>query len=161
MFGGSGQNEERRRARGGHAVVEVALMAPWIFLLFMGIFDFGFYAYSVIAVENAARVAVAFTSSGGADNSSGACGYVVRELQSLVNMPAITACVCGPGATCTEGPVKIQATQTVGAACPEGVNLAECTTVTVTYTTPQLFPIPGLAGQFTITRRAEARVRKG
>ena len=29
-------------------MVEVALLSPWIFFLFVGIFDFGFYAFAVI-----------------------------------------------------------------------------------------------------------------
>src|SRR5947207_14797502 len=46
----------------GHAVIEVSLMAPWIFFLFMGTLDFGFYSYAIIATQNAARVAVMQTS---------------------------------------------------------------------------------------------------
>src|SRR2546428_1434750 len=46
----------------GHAVIEVSLMAPWIFFLFMGTLDFGFYSYAIIATQNAARVAVIQTS---------------------------------------------------------------------------------------------------
>ena len=51
-----------RHRNGGNAVIEVALMAPWIFFLFVGVLDFGFYAYSFISVENAARAAVLLTS---------------------------------------------------------------------------------------------------
>ena len=32
----------RKKREAGNAMVEVALMAPWIFFLFVGIFDFGF-----------------------------------------------------------------------------------------------------------------------
>ena len=48
-------------------------MAPWIFFLFMGTLDFGFYAYAIIATQNAARVAVMQTSlnSTTAANSTG------------------------------------------------------------------------------------------
>ena len=44
------------RSESGNSVVEVALMAPWIFFLFVGVFDFGFYAYAGICMENAARI---------------------------------------------------------------------------------------------------------
>ena len=54
-----------RRRQSGQAAVEVALMAPWIFFLFIGIFDLGFYCYSAVCTENAARaVAIAYSSSG-------------------------------------------------------------------------------------------------
>src|SRR6476646_3701085 len=52
----------RRDCRSGHAVVETALMAPWLFLFFIAIFDFGFYAYAGIVTANAARVAALHTS---------------------------------------------------------------------------------------------------
>src|SRR5260370_16771519 len=46
----------------GHAIIEVTLMAPWIFFLFVGTLDFGFYSYAIIATQNAARIAVMRTS---------------------------------------------------------------------------------------------------
>jgi Flp pilus assembly protein TadG len=36
------------RGTRGHAMVEVALMLPWILLLFVGIVEFGFYTYAAI-----------------------------------------------------------------------------------------------------------------
>ena len=36
----------------------MALVAPFIFFLFAGALDMGYYMYAAIAVENAARVAV-------------------------------------------------------------------------------------------------------
>ncbi|HEY3376701.1 MAG TPA: TadE family protein, partial [Armatimonadota bacterium] len=50
------------KPRRGQAMVEVTLMAPWIVFLFIGIFDFGFYAYAAICTQNAAR-AVALASA--------------------------------------------------------------------------------------------------
>jgi len=47
----------------GSAVVEAALMMPWLAFLFMGVFDFGFYAYASICTQNAAR-AVAVLKNG-------------------------------------------------------------------------------------------------
>ena len=41
----------------GHAVVEIALMAPRIFFLFVGIYDVGVYSYAAICTQNAARAA--------------------------------------------------------------------------------------------------------
>src|SRR5438128_767679 len=47
----------RRRRQDGHAVIEIALLAPWIFFLFAGTLDMGFYLSALIATQNAARVA--------------------------------------------------------------------------------------------------------
>ncbi len=54
----------KRRQRGG-SLVEVALLAPWIFFLFVGIFDFGFYAYAAICTQNAARIMMGNLHSAG------------------------------------------------------------------------------------------------
>src|SRR5256885_10948530 len=78
----------------GHAIIEVTLMAPWIFFLFMGTLDFGFYAYATIAVQNAARVAVMQTSlnSTTAANSTLACQYALTELNTLPNASGLSTC---------------------------------------------------------------------
>jgi Flp pilus assembly protein TadG len=142
----SGHRVTRKRCRRGHAVIEVALLAPWIFFLFIGAVDLGFYNYAIISTENAARVAVEYTSasSAKATDSVGACTYVLAELNSMSNVQGLS--------TCTSLPVTVTATQVAG---PDG---AQASSVAVTYQTILMFPIPGLAGQFTITRVAEMRL---
>lgn len=138
------QGGDRRGTR-GHAVVEIALMSPWIFLLFIGIFDFGFYAYAGIATANAARVAALYTSYdiSTATDSAGACSYALEELRKLPNTRTLT--------NCSALPVTVTA---------EIWNVAgePSTRVTVTYRTVPLIPIPGFAPTATITRRAIMRV---
>jgi Flp pilus assembly protein TadG len=136
----------RNRRRSGHAVIEVALLAPWIFFLFIGAVDLGFYNYAIISTENAARVAVEYTSASTskATDSTGACPYVLAELNSMSNVQGLS--------TCTSLPVTVTATKVAG---PDG---AQASQVSVTYQTILMFPIPGLAGQFTITRIAEMRL---
>jgi len=134
--------------RRGNAVVETALMAPWIFLLFLGVFDFGFYAYAAISTQQAARVAALYTSSSSsnATDSAGACTYALNALRYLPNMGSgVTSCGAGQ-------PLQVTATQVTG---PDGSNASQ---VSVTYQTIPLFPIPGLMGQMTITRTAEMRL---
>src|SRR5947199_10709488 len=72
----------------GHAVIEVSLMAPWIFFLFMGTGGVGFYASAAIATQNAARVAVDQTSANTstAADATLACDSARQELKSLPNM---------------------------------------------------------------------------
>lgn len=140
--------------RRGHAVIETALMAPWIFLLFVGILDFGFYAYAAIATQHATRAAALYTSSSPdtAADSGGACRYVLGALRALPNMSGVT--------TCAGLPQQVSPTQPVaaGASAVTGADGNPASLVTVTYQTVPLFPIPGLMGQMTITRTTQMRV---
>jgi Flp pilus assembly protein TadG len=133
--------------REGHAIVELALMCPWILLLLMGLFDFGFYAYAAISTQNAARAAVLATA--GAPASAGsqatACVYARDELRYMTNYSALPA---GCGAL----PLQVQATAVAG---PDG---APASRVQVSYRTVQLFTLPFFPGQMTITRTAEMPV---
>jgi hypothetical protein len=132
-------------------VIEVSLMAPWIFFLFVGTLDFGFYAYAAICTENAARVAVQQTSVSldGAVDASVACTYVLNEMQALPNMTGVTTCDgSGPLTVTVANPVLTG---------PDGSPMAQ---VTVTYQTLRMIPIPGMmASQFWLVRTAQMRVR--
>lgn len=123
-------------------------MAPWIFLLFMGVLDFGFYVYAAISTEHAARVAALYTSSSSsnANDNTTACYYALQALRDLPNVPSTLT-------TCTSLPVIVTAAPVTG---PDG---AAASQVSVTYQTLPLFPIPGLMGQMTITRTAQMRVK--
>lgn len=124
-------------------------MAPWVFLLFIGVLDFGFYAYAAIATENAARVAALYTSGDPAQagDSLGACVYALAELNSLPN----TRTLMPP---CDSLPVVVTATSVTG------VDGRAASRVSVTYQTVPMIPIPGLMGQLQITRVAEMRVKR-
>lgn len=137
-----------RRRAAGHAVIEAALIAPWIFFLFVGTFDFGFYAQALIATENAARVAVFRTSAsaGAADDTAGACAAALAELQRLPN-------IAGQVSSCGALPVRVTAQSITGA---DGTPASQ---VSVTYQTIPLIPIPLLLnGRVTITRTVQAKV---
>jgi len=135
------------RKKRGAAMMELALLSPWIFFLFIGLFDWGFYAYSVITLETATRAAAGWNAGHNTpgDNVT-ACSIVTNEMQSLTNMNGISIC----GGT---SPVSVSASQVAG---PDGHDTAQ---VAVTYTTPSLIPIPGLlAKKFTITRVVKMRL---
>jgi Flp pilus assembly protein TadG len=139
-----------RHKASGHAIVEVALMSPWIFLLFIGIFDFGFYAYAAIATQNAANMAALYTSaeSSTAGDAATACTYALNELNKLPNTRTLTSC--------SAYPVIVSATANPAGCIP---TTATCdSTVSVTYRTVPLIPIPGLMGQMTFTGAAVMRV---
>lgn len=139
----NGRDRER-----GQAVVEVTLLAPWIFFLFIGALDLGFYSYALICAQNAARVAVAYTSSAPsmASNSTAACDAALGEMRSMANVRNLTSCDSLP--------------LLVTAAAVTGADGAPASRVSVTYRTDQLIPIPGLLmGSLRVTRTAEMRVQ--
>ena len=152
-----GKGNKRRRA-GGTAVVEVSLLMPWIVFLFVGIFDFGFFAYAFISTENAARAATVYLSTSyslaKAESESlapptlpGACQVALGELRRLPNVgTAVTDCGSLPVRVTVDPPVFYPADK------------SRSTRVTVTYQTVQLFPLPFMAGRMTINRSAEMRI---
>lgn len=137
----------RRKRSKGTAMLELALLSPWVFLLFIGALDWGFYGYALISLQAAARSAVLYTAtnSGTATNSTMACSIVLGELRKLPNMTSTSACTSNPVVTATTytGPDSAAAAQ-----------------VSIQYQTISMIPIPGLlARQFTITRIAKMRIR--
>jgi Flp pilus assembly protein TadG len=137
--------EGRRR---GHAMVEVALLSPWIFFLFAGAFDMGFYSHALISATNAARAGALHASGDAATagDSAGACAFALAELRSMPNVRTLTSCAALP-LIVTATPVT-------------GIDGAPATEVRVVYQTPMMFPIPGLPGQLTLTRTAQMRVQE-
>jgi len=134
--------------RRGHAVIELSLLMPWVFFLFVGALDFGFYSYALIATENAAHAGALYTAqcSGTADDQSGACERVLAEMSRLPNASDFAS-------GCSSDPLRVTAERFIDG---EGY---ESSRVRVSYQTVQLIPIPGLvSGRLTITRTAEVRV---
>jgi Flp pilus assembly protein TadG len=138
-----------RKRTSGTSVVEFSLIVPWAIFLFVGAFDWGFYAHALISIEDATREAALYAAnlSSGNPKTSTACSLVLNELSISANVANLS--------TCTSG--------TVSSSQPVGISLS-CTTldslnavkVTVTYQTLQLIPIPGvLSGQVTLTRSVE------
>ena len=136
------------KGRSGHAVIEVALLLPWVIFLFAGTLDMGFYLHALIATQNAARVAAEYTSSdsGYAADSTGACRYARAEMNTLPNLSGV--------ANCNSLPLIVTATSV-----PSGADGAAASSVSVTYQTNMMFPIPGLMGRLTVTRTVQMRVR--
>jgi Flp pilus assembly protein TadG len=140
-------NCPRKRRSSGHSVIEVALMAPWIFFLFVGVLDFGFYAYALISTQNAARVAALHNSvskEAASDPDGSGCQIAIAELQWASY---------GRTLNCAGSPLNVSSKLVAGA---DGNDAAQ---VTVTYQTIGMIPIPGVfTSQLTINRTAQARV---
>src|SRR5579863_6644561 len=150
MFWANGKN------RRGSSMVEFALLMPWYAFLFVGAYDYGFYAYGLIATQSAARVAAMYCSGSTslATNCTTpplpgvappGCTYALDQLKNMPNVSGVT--------TCQASPLNVTSSMISG---PDSANAAQ---VTVQYTTPQLIPIPGLLpNQLTISRTVLMRV---
>lgn len=139
----------RKQRESGASAIEFALLLPWVIFLFVGAFDWGFYAHALISTENATRVAAIYAANlgGGSISEATACQLVLNELSISVNVAGKTTCTWGTTVT-TAAPVAVQETCTT----VDSVNAVQ---VAVTYQTIQLIPIPGfLAGKVTLYRTA-------
>jgi Flp pilus assembly protein TadG len=129
-------------------MLEMAFLMPWVFMLFIGVLDWGFYAYSLISMQAAVRTAVLYTatSTTTAADSATACALVLAELRQLPNIgAAVTDCSSNPLVTAT---------------AVTGPDSAAASEVSVTYRSVSMIPIPGLLSkQFTITRTGKMRLR--
>ena len=129
--------------------MEFSLLLPWVVFLFVGAFDWGFFAHALISTENAARVGALYAAnlSGGTPVTTTACGLVLNELSISANVAGQSTCTSG--AVTSAHPVGISLTCTT----LDSVNAVQ---VAVTYQTLQLIPIPGLlSGQATLYRTAK------
>jgi Flp pilus assembly protein TadG len=139
----------RARSRRGSSMIEFAFLMPWIIFLFVGAFDWGFYAHALISTENAARVAVVYAANlgGGSISKTTACNLVLNELSIAANVAGQTTCVWGTSVS-SSSPVGVTETCTT-------IDSVSSVQVAVTYQTLQLIPIPGLLeGKATIYRTA-------
>jgi Flp pilus assembly protein TadG len=135
-----------RRGRGGQSLVEFMMIAPMFLFLFIGAFDWGFFAHGLISTENGARVGALYYVQAGAasvDTGAAACKpYVLQEMRTAVNIGASLT-------TCTALPVIVTASKITG---PDGAANG-AVKVTVEYQTQNLIPIPGLLNsQYTFYR---------
>lgn len=141
--------------RKGGAMVEAALMVPWIFFLFVGVLDFGYYAYASIATQNAARAA-AIRGADDKGDLSNVCGSALGELRVMPNMVGVLSCSAAPLWV-----TAVILNSSTNPACADCGVTATATSVQaiVTYESVPMIPIPGiLTGKLRLARTAEARV---
>lgn len=140
------------KSRRGNNLIEFTFIVPWYVFLFAGAYDMGIYSYSLIGVQSAARVGALVCSASSATCTSNTipCGYALDQLRGLPNVGSATT-TCGSGS-----PVSV----TVGSVTGPDGTASGAAQVTVSYTTPNLVPIPGLLpGTYTATRTVTMRYR--
>ena len=133
----------------GHAVVEVALVAPWIFFLFVATLDFGFYAYWLMAITNASRTAALAAAKNGASQAL-ACNEVLNEMRGVLGWQAASV-------ACNAPPLTVAVSALDDSTTPLSADASPSVLVSVTWQTTPLIPVPGIVQQFTIRRDAEMR----
>ena len=108
----------------------------------------GFFNYSLIAVENAARIGAEYTSSSTttAADQAGACTKILADLAMLPNLSGVSSC--------SADPITVTATSKTGT---DGSPASE---VSITYKGMQMIPIPGfLMGQMSFVRTVQMRLK--
>jgi Flp pilus assembly protein TadG len=139
-----------RSSRKGNNIIEFAILAPWYLFLAVGAFDMGIYNYSLIGVQNAARTVAQYCSLSSTtcpSTSTTPCLYALDQLRDLPNVGS------GVTAPCTS-PVTVAVTYVTG---PDGNPAAQ---VTVSYTSPNLIPLPSsIPAQYTASRTVTMRTQ--
>jgi Flp pilus assembly protein TadG len=148
----------RRDGRRGVALVEFGMTSIVLFLMMLVTFDFGIYATSFIAIQNASRVA-ALRNSGGlesADDQATACQMAIAELRGL---PGIDESF---SSTCDSSPLVVTSVlcdaDTPCAGTASSADAEPAASVRVTYTLPDLFHLPNV-GPGVISRTTQAKIR--
>jgi Flp pilus assembly protein TadG len=144
--------EIERRQRGS-ALVELALTAPILIMLIIGVAEFGRFAYMSIEVANAARAGVQY----GAQNhitASDTTGMRNAAIADAANVPGISAtpqhsCKCLNGTASTCLPTDCTGSQIV-----------EFVQVDTTATVTPMFNYPGVSRSLTLNGRAIMRVEQ-
>jgi len=140
------------RREQGSSLVEFGFLLPWCVFLFIGILDFGFFAYALIATQGAARVGAIYASgsTSTALDTATTCGYAIDQLRGLPNIGSTLS-------TCNSSPLTVTTNLVSGSSSPDGSNAVN---VSVTYVSPSLVAIPGiLPGQITITKSVLMKIR--
>jgi len=139
-------------------------MAPWLIMMFVGAMDWGFYAYSLIATEAAARVGALYASTNttATADTNAICDLAIGQLRRMANVGNSLTHPCASGnAVSATAPVGISVSSVSGASSADGGNAVS---VSITYQTPIMIPMV-MSGttvvpkQITITRTVQMRMR--
>ena len=93
------------QAEGGQSIVEMAILAPFLLFLAVGMIDVGRYTFVAIAVENSARAGVQY----GAQSSTTRTDFTGMQTAATndagssmgVTASATATCICSNGAAST------------------------------------------------------------
>lgn len=136
------------RSQSGAAMVELAVVLPFLIFLLIGVIEVGRYMYFGIVAAHAAEAGAQYgaQSLGNASDSSGI------EAAAAADAPNVSV-------TASPMPVCLESGQSV--ACPSGTpspNMTEYIKVTVTGSFQSLLNYPGIPNPLPVTATAMMRV---
>jgi Flp pilus assembly protein TadG len=161
-------SDPHQRSR-GLAFTEFALLLPVVFVLFIGVLDFGRVFYAAMAVSNAARAGVQYGAQdnarsgdfAGMRSAANAAGDATG-IGGFATPDACRYCKCADGSgscnSCTDGSDGCSSTSACLTTCPaDAPQVYVSVTAHKTFTT--LFPYPGIPRTTTLNRLAVMRVQ--
>lgn len=141
------------RERRANAAIELALIAPGLVFLLVGLADYGTANYRRMQVQLAAQAGADFAMRNGFN--SGAITAAVTAATTSTGLAATPAPVetCGCASASAVTPV------TCGSTCAGGQAAGTYVTVSASATHTTLLPYPGIPNSFTFTATSIARTR--
>lgn len=140
----------------GSVAVELALLAPVLAGMLIGIVDIGTYIHQKMQLQSAARAGAqyAIQSDGNAEDTAGISAAVTAsaDLDAGFSITSVAFCGCADG---TETTVSVTG---CGGTCAGGDNPALSVRVTVTNTFTPIFPYPGLPDSLDLQGQTSLRV---
>ncbi len=130
----------RNRGDRGQAIVELALIAPILIILMLGVIDYGRVYFAYVSVTNGARIGADYASSS-ATRAADTAGIKAAALGDTTDLLG-------------QSPTNPEVT-VVTANDSQGNLYAD---VTMTYTFSTLFPWPGLPTSINVERTVRSRV---
>ena len=141
------------RQRRANAAVEMALIAPALVLLLIGLADYGTLIYRRMQVQYAAQAGADFAMRNGFN--SGAIASAVTGASSFAGLTAtptpVEACGCAAA--------NVMTPATCGSTCAGGQAAGAYVTVSASGTYTTILPYPGIPNSFTFTSASMARTR--
>jgi len=161
------KSQRRQRSRvSGQALIEFAIVLPFLLIMALGVIEFGRYAYIGILVGNAARAGTAYGAQSLplSSDTAGITAAAQADYQNNGQNPALlqtsnqsTTCGCYSGGAVVTAICDTQTNPTAGT-CTGGAHWVVTLSVTATGQFPSLFNYPGIPTPITITRASSMRV---
>jgi Flp pilus assembly protein TadG len=137
------------------SLIELALVLPVLFLLLLGVFDFGRGYYLAIEISQAAHNAALY----GSQNPTDTTGMQYAAVADAVDVPnfTISSVIATYGCECSDGSLPV-ASCTTNPSCGS-MNVVDYVQVNTSASYSALFPYPGIPSPLTL--HGSARMRAG
>jgi Flp pilus assembly protein TadG len=150
----------RREAQRGGALVEFAMIAPFMVIIFMSAIEFGYVMYLKHTVDYAARIGSRWAAvRGNVCSDSSVCPATAAEIQTYVRsvVPGLASpAAVTPTWTAPPSSYKLQPTGT----CGSGTDETPGCVVNITVTKPIRFVIPFITTKsITLTSSSQAVIQ--